>query len=203
MIFDWQAVTIAVLAAEVTSRAGSKRTSVVAVDGHSSSGKSSLGRRLQAALPSAGLLHTDDLAWHHGVFSWDTLLVGEVLPVVLSGAPLRYRPPAWVERGRDGEVALPGGLAVLIVEGVGASQASVRQELDVAVWVETREPTRLARDAVRVAAGETSPADYLSWMAEENAHMIVDQPWLSADMVVSGDDRSGPDDGTVRILART
>ena len=87
------------LVALVTTAPGpTGRTAVVAVDGHSSSGKSTFGQRLAAALPNAGLLHTDDLAWHQGVFTWDTLLLDDVLPVVRRGEPLDYRPPQWLAR---------------------------------------------------------------------------------------------------------
>ncbi len=39
---------------------------------------------------------------------------------------------------------------------------------------------------MRVEAGEISPADYASWMAEEDAHFAADQPWKRADLVVDG-----------------
>ena len=201
MIFDWQPASVGDLATVVAGLSGGRRPAVVAVNGHSSSGKTSLSGRLAGILPSAAVLHTDDLAWHHGVFSWDDLLLADVLPVVRSGHALRYRPPAWSERGREGEISLPGGLQFLIVEGVGASQRSVRPQVDVAVWVETREPTRLARDSVRVGAGEISPEDYASWMAEENAHLTADQPWLAADLIVNGDDRADADAGVVWLVS--
>ena len=97
---------------------------VIAVNGHSSSGKTTLGRRLVASLGSADVLHTDDLAWHQGVFAWDELLVADVLPVVRAGDPLRYRPPQWQARGREGAIELRGGLEFLVVEGVGASRVA-------------------------------------------------------------------------------
>ena len=118
----------------------------------------------------AAVLHTDDLAWHRGVFNWDELLRDEVLPVVRAGEPLDYRPPDWQARGRTDSITLPAGLALLLVEGVGASQASVRDHYDLVIWVETEEPTRSARDVVRLAAGGMSAASFESWMAEENAY---------------------------------
>jgi energy-coupling factor transporter ATP-binding protein EcfA2 len=185
-ITGWQVVALGELAATITDLAGLRRPAVVAVSGHSSSGKTTLAGRLAPLLPHGQVLHTDDLAWHQGVFGWDELLIREVLPVVRSGRPLRYRPPAWIERGRPGQVELDGDLGFLVVEGVGASQRSVRDQLDVVIWVETEEPTRIARDVVRVAAGEISPASYLSWMGEENAHLITERPWESADLIVYG-----------------
>ena len=79
-----------------------------------------------------------------------------------------------------------------MVEGVGASQESVRDLYDVVIWVETDQPTRLARDQVRVAAGEVSPADYASWMTEENAYTTRERPWEHADLLVYGGDSISP-----------
>lgn len=166
----------------------SGRPAVVAVNGHSSSGKTTLARRLAAALPDAAVLHTDDLAWNHGVFSWDALLRDDVLPVVRAGEPLDYRPPQWRARGRTDSITLPGGLACLLVEGVGASQASLRDAYDLVIWVETDEPTRDARDQVRVAAGETSLDGYLRWMEEEYAYTARERPWEHANLLVYGGD---------------
>ena len=131
MIFTWQVVGLDVLARLIVERCGSTRPGIVAVNGHSSSGKTTLAERLAATLPRAAVLHTDDLAWHQGVFAWDGLLRDAVLPVVRAGEPLDYRPPQWQARSRAGSITLPGSLDFLFVEGVGASQASVRDAYDV------------------------------------------------------------------------
>ena len=180
-------VSFAELLVELDRLVGGTRPAVVGVNGHSSSGKTSLARRLGAGLPDADVLHTDDLAWHQGVFAWDALLTDEVLPVVRSGAPLDYRPPEWIARGRTDSIQLRPMPQWLVVEGVGASQASVRAELDAVIWVETEEMTRLGRDVVRVEQnGEMSIADFRSWMAEENAYVVAERPWEHADLVVYG-----------------
>jgi uridine kinase len=162
------------------------RPAMVAINGHSSSGKTRLSRRLADVLPRCSVLHTDDLAWHHGVFSWDELLINDVMPVLRSRRALHYRPPAWIARDREGAIAIDGDRDFVIVEGVGASQASVRHLLEVIIWVETPRPVRESRDAVRVAAGEISPASYAAWMAEENAYLTAEQPWRHADLIVHG-----------------
>jgi uridine kinase len=158
----------------------------VAINGHSSSGKTSLSRRLAAMLPNCAVLHTDDLAWHHGVLSWDELLINDVLPILRDRRALHYRPPAWVARGRDGAITIDGDREFVIIEGVGASQASVRAELDVIIWTQTPQSVRESRDAMRVAAGEISATSYAGWMAEEHAYMAADRPWEHADLIVDG-----------------
>lgn len=194
-------VLLAELLDRVTAGAGAERPTVVAVNGHSSSGKTTLAGRLAAALPDAAVLHTDDLARDEGVFAWDLPLRDDVLPVVRAGEPLDHPPPRWWQaRGLTGSVTLPGSLTYLVVEGVGASQASVRDAYDLVIWVETDEPTRLARDLVRLAAGEmSSPGAYAGWMAEENAYTTAERPWEHADLLVSGGE-SIPHDPTTQVV---
>jgi hypothetical protein len=131
-------------------------------------------------------VHTDDLAWHHAVLAWDDLLVDGVLTPVRAGHAVRFRPPAWDARGRDGAVEVPAGLSHLLVEGVGVGRAALDAAFDVHLWVETPRAARLARDAVRVAAGEISPSAYAGWMAEEDAHLTADRPWERAPIIVAG-----------------
>jgi hypothetical protein len=194
----WRVVPLAELVDRVAAGAPG-RPVVVAVNGHSSSGKTTLAGRLAAALPDAAVLHTDDLAWHHGVLSWDELLRDDVLPFVRAGQPLDYRPPQWRARGRTDSITLPGGLALLVVEGVGASQASIRDRYDLVIWVETEEPTRSARDVVRLAAGEMSAASFEGWMAEENAYTTRERPWEHADLLTYGGE-SIPYDRTTEVV---
>jgi uridine kinase len=202
VILAWQVIRLGELAQLIIDRSGPGRPAIVAINGHSSSGKTTLARRLGSALPAAAVLHTDDLAWHQGVFAWDVLLLDAVLPAVRAGEPLSYRPPAWQARSRPGSITLPGDLEFLVVEGVGASQASVRAAYDVVIWVETDEPTRLSRDIPRLVAGEMSIPDYSSWMAEENAYVTRERPWEQADLLVNGGDSVAHDrDGEV-VLTR-
>jgi uridine kinase len=183
---DWQIIDVADFAQRVSNLAGPGRPAIVAINGNSSSGKTSLSGLLARALPDCSVVHTDDLAWHHGVFAWDQLLINDVLPVLRRGEPLQYRPPAWIARGREGAITLDGSRQFVLIEGVGASQASIRSQLDVIIWVHTPQSVRETRDAARVAAGEISAASYANWMAEENAYLAAERPWQHADLIVDG-----------------
>jgi hypothetical protein len=127
-------VDLAAFAQRVVALAGPTRPAIAGINGHSSSGKTRLSRGLADVLPRCSVLHTDDLAWHHGVFNWDELLINDVMPVLRSRRPLHYRPPAWIARGREGAIAIDGDRDFVIIEGVGASQASLRSQLDVIIW---------------------------------------------------------------------
>jgi uridine kinase len=199
----WRTVPFAELVKRVRERADPGRLCVVAVNGHSSSGKTTLAGRLADDLPDAAVLHTDDLDRDEGVFAWDVPLRDRVLPVVRAGEPLDHPAPRWWQaRGLTGSVTLPGSLAYLLVEGVGASQASVRDTYDFVIWVETEEPTRSARDQVRLAAGEMpEPGAFERWMAEENAYTTRERPWKHADLLVYGGQSIAYDRRTEVVLS--
>ena len=67
------------------------------------------------------------------------------------------------------------------------------------IWVETDEPTRLARDLPRLADGEMSPAGYANWMAEENGYVTRERPLEHADLLVYGGD-SIPHDRDIQAV---
>ena len=193
----WQVRTWQDLAAEVVAeladargsgaRAAAPGPAVLAVDGRSASGKSTFAARLTAAIDGAALVHSDDLAWYDSVLDWDHLLVEGVLGPLRAGLAVDYVPPAWEERGRSGSIRVPRGADPLVLEGVGASRRSLADVVTLAVWVETPEPVRWARDEQRVADGETTREIQRSWFVEEDAHLRADAPWSRARWIVSGD----------------
>jgi hypothetical protein len=164
---------------------GDRTGGVIGVDGHSSSGKTTFAGRL-ADLLGGAVLHTDDLAWYHSVFDWGDLLLEHVLTPFRAGRAVDYRPPGWVERDRTGSVRVPAGPPWLVVEGVGCTRRVLGPLYDATVWVETPADVRRARDTVRVAAGEISPASYDAWMVQENAVLAADRAWERADLVITG-----------------
>jgi len=177
-----------VLASEVLAQVGSPvgRPAVLAVDGRSASGKTTLAAHLSSAVPSSAVVHTDDIAWHHSVFDWVDLLVSGVLVPVRQGLAVSYRPPAWDAHGRPGAVTVPAGCRLVIVEGVGAGRRELAPFLDGTIWVETDVSVTARRDAARIAAGETTRADYESWMAEEEPFVAEQRTWERAFTIVDG-----------------
>ena len=93
---------------------------MLAVDGRSSSGKTTLAARLQDAIKGSAVVHTDDIAWRHSRFGWADLLINGVLVPFRRGEPVTFRPPGWAEHGRQGSIEVAARCPLLIVEGVGA-----------------------------------------------------------------------------------
>jgi hypothetical protein len=153
------------------------RPLVVAIDGRSSSGKTSLSARVAELIPATAVVHTDDIAWWHSRFGWADL-ARHVLEIVRSGAALAYRPPAWVERGREGAIVVPPGIELLLFEGVGASREELADLLDARPWVQTDRATIDRRNEGRGADD--------GWLAEELPWLAARQPWEHADLIVDG-----------------
>lgn len=163
---------------------------VVAVDGRSAGGKTTLARRLAAAYPAAALVHTDDVAWNHSFFGWDDVLAAGVLAPARRGEAVAFRPPPWDEHDRPGAIEVPAGTRLLVVEGVGSSRRALADVVDVAVWVQSDVVEARRRGIERdVQLGRTPDAAvefWDRWDAEEVAFLAADRPWERADVVACG-----------------
>ena len=69
------------------------RPGIIAVDGRSGAGKTTVTSRLTAVVPDARVLHIDDLDWNEPLFQWDRLLVAALTDLRRDGA-LDMTPPA-------------------------------------------------------------------------------------------------------------
>jgi hypothetical protein len=199
----WRVLAFAEFVRLVREQVGSPagRPPVLAVDGRSSSGKTTLSARLADALPGAAVVHTDDIAWWHAPFGWADLLVGGVLEPVRRGEAVAYRPPKWDERNRPGAVVVPPGAALVIVEGVGAGRRELSPLLDGIVWVQSDQRVIDERNAVRVAAGETTPSDHAAWMGEEVRFVAEERTWERALAIVAGTPPLPHDPSTQVVVA--
>ena len=131
----WRVERIADLFERFNVRARRGCPLVIAIDGRSSSGKTTLAARFAGGVPGTAIVHTDDIAWWHSRFGW-TDLAQYVLETVRTGEALSFRPPAWIERGREGAIVVPSSIQVLLLEGVGSSREELAHLLDARLWVQ-------------------------------------------------------------------
>ena len=167
------------------------RPVVVAVDGRSGSGKSTIAGRIAALVPGSVVVHTDDVAWEESFFDWDLLLAEHVLAPARAGVAVSYRPPAWGRLDRDGSIDVPAGTSILLVEGVGAARLSLGEHLDAAVWVRSDEGERRRRGIERDTwtygrTPEEAEAFWDLWQSEEIPFLDADRPWERATVVTCG-----------------
>ncbi|WP_159943800.1 MULTISPECIES: uridine kinase [unclassified Nocardiopsis] len=177
------------LAREVPARPD---TRVVAVEGRSGAGKSTVAARLRAALAARGeavrVLTMEDLypGWE-GLAEAPELLRAWVLDPLRRGERAAWRRYDW-ERGAFARewTRLPGDVAaggVLVVEGTGSGAAAVRGLLDLLVWVAADDGERLRRLDRRWDAGLYAPHRDL-WARQEEFLHRGDRVREHADVVV-------------------
>ncbi len=161
-------------------RAGS--THLVAVDGPSGAGKTTLAARLADALHGAPVVHMDDLypGWD-GLSAAVPRLLEWVVEPLLRDEPARYRRYDW-ERHEYAEWHDIPAAPVVVVEGVASAARPVSEASTVTVWVEAPEPLRLARGLAR--DGEAYRPHWLRWARQERAHFDADGTRERADVLV-------------------
>lgn len=162
------------------------RPGVVAIDGRSASGKSTVAAAIGQAVPDAVVVHTDDVAWHHSFFGWTDLLRDGVLAPARAGQAVHFRPPAWERRNREGAIEVPLGSSLLIVEGVGAARRELTPLIDLVVWVQADLEQARTRGVARDGGDAKAVAFWDAWMAEELPFLADQRPWERASVVVLG-----------------
>jgi uridine kinase len=184
-----------------TAQPTSGRPSIVAVDGRSAGGKTSLAQRLAGAVPRAHVVHTDDVAWWHSMFDWAEEMRAGVLQPLHRGKAVRYRPPGWEARGRAGAIVVPADARLVIVEGVGAGRRELSDLVDAVIWVQTDLEISEQRDAVRVESGESSSELVERWMREELPFLEDQRPWRRSFITVAGAPELAHDPTTDVVVA--
>lgn len=204
---EWRRVSVRALLEMIVAAAGDPpgRPRIIAVDGRGAAGKSTLAARLHREVPASAVIHTDDLAWHEPLFAWGHLLADHVLRPLRQGRGVSFRPPSWEQRGRDGQVAVPAGLELVLVEGTGASQREHADLIDATVWVQAdfaqAERRGIERDIAEGANGgpEEAAAFWQAWMTKELAFLEHQRPWERACIVVNGTPRDVLDANQVEV----
>jgi uridine kinase len=160
-------------------RAGGTR--VVAVDGRSGAGKTSLAGILRAEL-AAPVVSLEDLygGWD-GLERGIDLLVSEVLEPLAAGRIALVPRYDWVARKWAEPVALDPP-EVLIVEGVGAGARRAAAYASVLVWLEATPAVRKKRALDR--DGETFAPHWDRWAAQEDAMLAREHTPERADILI-------------------
>jgi hypothetical protein len=203
----WRAERLMVAAAAVMrpghGKSAGQRPVVLAVDGRSSSGKTTPAARLQDVVAGSAVVHTDDIAWWHSRFGWADLLIEGILIPARAGRPVSYRPPRWGERQRPGAIEVPAGCPLLIIEGVGAARRESAHLTDAAIWVQAdeRETERRSLDRVGQPGGPATVQHLRDWMAEERPFLAGQRPWEYARLIACGTPQIPYDSATEIVVA--
>jgi uridine kinase len=171
---------------QAAPRAG--RTSVVAIDGRSGAGKTSLAARLRDELGAPVVTLEDLYGGWDGLERGIDLLVSAVLEPLSAGRAARVPRYDWVAEAWDTPWTLESP-EVLIVEGVGAGAKRAAAYASTLIWMETPDSVRKKRAFKR--DGATYPPYWDMWAAQEEALLAREHTADRADIIIAAD---GPAD---------
>ena len=172
------------------------RTTMVAIDGLTCAGKTTLAGQVAGALQDATVVSLDDFYRPTGAkecatlgpqescdryFDWKRLL-RDVLTPLRTQSRARYRRHDWVN-DRLAEWREIEPRKVVIVEGVYSTRPELRRHFSVLVYVDAPRKVRLARLLDRGYA-DMSWADH--WMAAEDWYVKHVRPTLHVALIVDG-----------------
>ena len=159
---------------------------LIAIDGPAGSGKTSLASQLSNNLKSVTTIHMDDLynGWEDALTATLTRHLEEwVLDPLTQHQSVKYQKFDW-NIGEYGPTVEVRDVELLILEGVGAAQARIRQQADLTIWIEVGAQIGLARVLNRDGA-QILPY-MLKWQERESAHFIKDQTKENSQIFIDG-----------------
>ncbi|MCM3882266.1 dephospho-CoA kinase [Frankia sp. R82] len=165
------------------ARAGDVR--VLALDGRSGAGKTTLAARLGQALPAPCVSLEDLYGGWDGLAAGVGRLVAEVLVPLAAGRTPRVPRYDWTARAwqEPRPLTVAGGL--LVVEGVGAGARAAAPYLSLLVWLEA--PVALRRTRALARDGDVYTGHWDAWAAQESALLDQDDTRSRADIVLHTD----------------
>ncbi len=167
----------------VSERVGHART-LICSDGPAGSGKTELAQALAQQLIECSVVHMDDLyeGWANPFDSklFDRIRDSIVLPH-LQQLPITFAKWDWASDSW-GPAQTLGSRQTLILEGVGACAAPVRQHADVTVFLDAKPEQALERAIAR--DGEQLRPYLLQWQIAQAEYFAHDQTALNCSLVI-------------------
>lgn len=160
---------------------------IIAIDGPAGAGKTTLAEHLSAALSlkyKCTTIHMDDLynGWDH---PFDFHL-SDALEAACSSHRKSQRYSLslfdWMKNEYGSAIEMPQA-ELLILEGVGASQSSIRSYLSASIWIDIEAEIGVKRVLSRDGDGIASHMQ--DWLLKQEGHFLKNQSQSAADFVLT------------------
>lgn len=158
---------------------------IIAIDGRSGAGKTTLAIELAARLRehrTVSLFHLEDIypGWN-GLAAGIDRYAATVLAPLRRGATAHWTSWDW-ERHYDGDARTTRPADVVLVEGVGAAAAEAAPYLDAVIWTDAPDGAR--KDRALERDGDTYAPYWEQWAEQEEAWLAGDDVPARADVRV-------------------
>lgn len=158
---------------------------IIAIDGRSGAGKTTLAIELAARLREhhkVSLFHLEDIypGWN-GLSAGVDRYIATVLTPLRRGETARWVSWDW-DRHYDGEIRLTQPAEIVVVEGVGAASAGAAPFLDAVIWADSPDGERRTRALAR--DGATYEPYWDQWAGQEDQWLALDDVPARADVHV-------------------
>ena len=175
------------LTAALLDLCSSTQRPIIAIDGPAGAGKTTLAEHLTAALSlkyKCTTIHMDDL--YHGWESpFDHHLTDALTTACTSHQESKKFSLALFDWGKSefrSPVDMPQS-QLLILEGVGASQAAIRPYLTASIWIEI--DAEVGLDRVLQRDGAVISDEMKHWLVQQEQHFLENDSQKAADFVLT------------------
>ena len=175
------------LTAALLDLCSSTKRPIIAIDGPAGAGKTTLAEHLTASLSlkyKCTTLHMDDL--YNG---WDEAFDHHLSDALIAACEAHQNSQKfslsffnWSKGEYEAATEIPQS-QLLILEGVGASQAAIRPYLTASIWIYIDPAEGLARVLRR--DGDSISANMQKWLGKQEQHFLENKSQMSADFELS------------------
>ncbi len=160
---------------------------LVAIDGRAGAGKTTLATKLAREWSnknSVAIIHMDDLynGWDDALSESLTYSLQDIVRRHLSGELIEYKKYNWITQQFD-EVEIIEPVDILILEGVGAGQKSVRDAGASLYWLDIEPDVGITRVLNR--DGHHIADEMARWMVRQELHFLSDKTRENAEHILS------------------
>jgi uridine kinase len=160
---------------------------IIAIDGPAGGGKTTLAQNLALAFAtslSATVIHMDDLydGWDGALDDDFSSVLSNIVGLHKESENISYSPYNWSDGKFDESKEVPG-TQLLILEGVGSGQSSIRASLAALIWIDINDSQGLARVIAR--DGESIRVPMEKWLTLQKQHFHLEGTQNAADFILT------------------
>jgi uridine kinase len=160
---------------------------IIAIDGPAGAGKTTLALHIAASLPaslSSLTIHMDDLynGWTTPFDYHFTDALSQIVKAHCSNSPLPIQKFNWTT-SRYETLPAVNPSRLLILEGCGAFEASIREFITVSIWLDIDAEVGMQRVLGR--DGDSIEPQMRQWLDIQKQHFLLQSPEKNADYILT------------------